>query len=181
MKLTQQQIQEIEGKFAQECYEILENITYQGKDLKYALRIPETYDHKLKCKIGGAVVFGITNQTYQENKEEIEKAIAKAKKIREEEKAKRIREERKNIHIYRYAYDWESGTEIYVLSSRVSTEEWEKIRPYMYFIDTTCDTDCEWDRRYIGWGVKKKDIEKVEEILNIKPELRYKNRRENDK
>ncbi len=65
------------------------------------------------------------------------------------------------------------GGDWYGLSGRVDRDVWEKIKKY-FFWGTQYDE--ERDRSYsIGWVTK--EPEKVEEILNIPEELRYKNRK----
>lgn len=173
MKLNRKQLEEIREKI-EAGYIVKRNVREQGKDIAVGLYFPVFSDEGIKA---GWLALGLTRPTYQENKEEVEKIIAEAmekRRAKEEEEARKKREEIKVVEV---AYDWETGRRLYALSSQVSKEEWRKIAPYMAHYSTRGEVDAEWDNQYEGWVVKTGCIEKVEDLLNIKPELRLEERR----
>ena len=173
MKLNRKQLEEIREKI-EAGYIVKRNVREQGKDIAVGLYFPVFSDEGIKA---GWLALGLTRPTYQENKEEIEKVIAEAMEKRREKEAEETRKKRENLKVVEVAYDWETGRRLYALSSQVSKEEWRKIAPYMAHYSTRGEVDAEWDNQYEGWVVKTGCIEKVEDILNIKPELRLEERR----
>jgi hypothetical protein len=169
--------------FSQPGYIVKNDVVAKGVKCKYAV-----YDKE-------ACLCAIREETYMKYKDEIEQLIAQARELKkkneeaEREKERKEQEEREeaerrareNIHVVLYDKDWETGRRIYVLSSRVDRATWEKIKHCMYFFDTSHDLHGEWNRNFRGWAVDTDKIEELENILNVKPELRLKAQEERAK
>jgi len=163
--------------FSQSDYTVKNDVIVQGQKCKYAV-----YDTLKRCRLA------IRVETYMQYKDEIEQAIAEAKELkkkREEEKKKRAEELarylRENIHVVLHDKDWETGRRIYILSARLDRPDWEKIKHCMYYVNTYNDYHGEWNEEFRGWAVREDKIEELENILNVKPELRLKAREERAK
>jgi len=89
----------------------------------------------------------------------------------------KIREEkpRENLRMV-YAGDTGNFGQVYAFSCRISREDWKKISQYMQYITTEDDAgdEAEYDAEYgnIGWCCSKCNAKKIEEILEVKSELR---------
>jgi hypothetical protein len=170
---------------------IIENIYDKKakKTLRYALYTVYKSIKTKKLEID-YLIAAISQEAYEKNKEIIDKIMDEIMKIREEklkikkeEIEKIIKEKKENIHVVdENIYDWETGRRIYTLSYS-DKEIWEKIKHCMYYFDTKKDDllESEWNAWFKGWAVMEDKIEELEDILNVKPELRLKYRYEQEK
>lgn len=140
---------------------------YDGKNVETATEFETKYlERKLECPKCGKIIEIIkTVEDYAQ--EEFEK----------QQKA------RENLHLSTYNQSLSSGITWYGLSTRIDYDEWKKVKHLFTYFDSRNDDDDEQDT-FDGSGLNgwlTGSPHKVEEILNIKTELRLSYREEQAK
>ena len=81
-------------------------------------------------------------------------------------------EAKRNVHLVFYDKSWSSGVEYYHLSTRLDTEDWNKVAKYFFYVRYSPDDD-EQDtmmgKRLHGWYTR--NPREVEKTLGIREEL----------
>lgn len=140
---------------------------YDGKNAETATEFETKYlEGKLECPDCGKII-----------------EIIKTVEDYEQEEHERQQKARENLHLSAYNQSMSSGITWYALSTRIDYEEWKKVKHLFTYFDSHNDDDEEQDT-LDGMGLNgwlTGSPEKVEEILNVKSELRLSYREEQDK
>ncbi len=154
MKLDAKKLDSI--KYFFKAYDYRANVTEKGKACAYAFY----YDN-------GKLFGAITEETYNDNKEEIEKAKAEGLAEKEEREIRNswVTQTLAGSIVYSSSRSWETGITYYKLSAQVPRNIWGKIKRYMEYLTRDDEDEIEGDGFTSPYGWVTRSPDKVEEIL----------------
>jgi hypothetical protein len=137
-KTLEEKLKDVENHFEEldRFYSLEENIIIQGKKIRYA------FYHK-----NGNFAFGISQETYEKYKDEIEQAKARGleKKHKRELKESWIVKALTDNIVTQVAEDWETGIVYYKLTAQIPKDIWSKISRYFQYYRESDWVDSEFE------------------------------------
>ena len=83
----------------------------------------------------------------------------------------RDKENLADVHLVKvFSHGDQLTIDAYTLSARVDRETWNRIEPFMYFVDSAVNDSMYAGDRFVGWVIREGKEEEVERILGVKPE-----------
>lgn len=155
-KLDARKLESIKYYFR--AYDYDENVTLKGRECPYVFY----YDNGKPFK-------AITLETYNDNKEEIEKAKTEGLAEKEERELKNswIAQALAGEIVYSSSKSWETGIVYYKLSAQVPRDVWGKIKQYMQYLSKKDfeEDEIEGDGFTSPYGWVTRSPDKVKEIV----------------
>jgi|GEM_PF-6253941 len=137
-KTLEEKLKDVENHFEEldRFYSLRENVVVQGKKIRYA------FYHK-----NGNFVLGISQETYEKYKDEIEQAKTRGleKKHKRELKESWIVKALTDNIVAQVAEDWETGIVYYRLTAQIPKDIWSKISRYFQYYKESSWVDSEFE------------------------------------